>query len=48
VGAIRHGEIGGNRIGPSASRTDLINHCFGFVGVATIVDDNTRASGGER
>jgi hypothetical protein len=33
VGAIRRGEIGGNRIGASASRTDLINHSFGFVGV---------------
>ena len=33
MGAIRRGEIGGNRIGVSASRTHLINHSFGFVGV---------------
>jgi hypothetical protein len=31
-----------------SSRTDLINHCFGFVGVATKVHDNSRSSGGER
>jgi hypothetical protein len=36
------------KIGASASRADSINHCFGFVGVATKVYDNARASGCER
>jgi hypothetical protein len=47
VSAIRRGEIGGNRIGASTRCADLINHCFGFVGVSTKVHDNVRASGGE-
>ena len=37
MSAVGCGQIGGNGIGASASRTDLINHSFGFVGVATKV-----------
>jgi hypothetical protein len=43
VGAIRRGEIGGDRIGASACGADLVDHGFGFVGIAAVVDDDARA-----
>ena len=47
MGAVGHGEIGRDCIGASAGRADLIDHGLRLVGVATVMDDDTRAGGGE-
>jgi hypothetical protein len=47
VGTVGHGEIGRDRIGASAGRADLIDHGFGFVGIASVMDDDAGAGGSE-
>jgi hypothetical protein len=48
VGAVRRGEISHDGIGATAGCTDLVDHGLRLVGVAPIVNDDTRAGGGER
>ena len=40
--------MGGNRIGPSTVRANLIDHRIGFLGIAAVADDDARACGGKR
>jgi len=48
VGAVRGGEVGGDSIGVPAGRANLADDRLGFIGVATVVDDDARAGGGKR
>ena len=48
MGAVGRGEIGGDRVGAAAGGADLIDHRFGFVGIAAVMDDDAGAGGGER
>jgi hypothetical protein len=48
VGAVRGGEVGGDSIGAPAGRANLADDRLGFIGVATVVDDDARAGGGKR
>jgi hypothetical protein len=46
MGPIGSGKIGADRI--VAGRADLIDHRFGFVGLAAVMHDDASAGGGER
>ena len=45
VGAVRRREIGRDRIGAAAGRPNLVDHGLRLIGVATVVNDDTRARG---
>jgi hypothetical protein len=48
VGAVRCREVGADRVGAAARRADLIDHGFGFIGVAAVMHDDAGAGGGQR
>ena len=47
MGAVGRGEISRNRVGAAAGRADLVDHGLRLIGVATVVNDDTRAGSGE-